>query len=70
MYKYISKNMLFVATVSPRAAGEIGSATPEEAYLIVYLIDAVTGRIIHRVTHLGAQGPIRAVSRVFICRRC
>ncbi|CAA6666006.1 unnamed protein product [Spirodela intermedia] len=55
------QNMLFVATVSPRAAGNIGSATPEEAYLVVYLIDAVTGRIIHRVTHLGAQGPIHAV---------
>uniref|UniRef100_A0A1D1Z7X7 ER membrane protein complex subunit 1 n=1 Tax=Anthurium amnicola TaxID=1678845 RepID=A0A1D1Z7X7_9ARAE len=61
MYKYISKNMLFVATVSPRAAGEIGSATPEEASLVAYLIDTVTGRIMHRVTHLGAQGPIHAV---------
>ncbi|XP_058074293.1 uncharacterized protein LOC131223031 isoform X1 [Magnolia sinica] len=61
MYKYISKNMLFVATVAPKAAGEIGSATPEEALLVAYLIDTVTGRILHRVTHPGAQGPIHAV---------
>ncbi|CAO2832417.1 unnamed protein product [Amaranthus hypochondriacus] len=51
MYKYISKNLLFVATVAPKAAGEIGSVTPDEAWLVVYLIDTVTGRILHRVTH-------------------
>ncbi|XP_010925904.1 uncharacterized protein [Elaeis guineensis] len=61
MYKYISRNILFVATVAPKAAGEIGSVTPEEAWLVAYLIDTVTGRILHRVTHQGAQGPIRAV---------
>ncbi|XP_020276336.1 ER membrane protein complex subunit 1 [Asparagus officinalis] len=61
IYKYISRNLLFVATVSPKAAGEIGSATPEEAWLVAYLIDAVTGRVLHRVTHQGAQGPIHAV---------
>lgn len=61
MYKYISKNMIFVATVAPKAAGEIGSANPEEASLVVYLIDTVTGRILHRVTHIGSQGPVHAV---------
>ncbi|KAK8936199.1 hypothetical protein KSP39_PZI013538 [Platanthera zijinensis] len=61
MYKYISKNLLFVATVAPKAAGEIGSVTPEEARLVAYLIDTVTGRILHRVTHQGAQGPVNAV---------
>ncbi|KAL0905820.1 hypothetical protein M5K25_024258 [Dendrobium thyrsiflorum] len=61
MYKYISKSLLFVATISPKAAGEIGSVTPEEAWLIAYLIDAVTGRILHRVIHQGAQGPVNAV---------
>ncbi|XP_024314379.1 ER membrane protein complex subunit 1 isoform X2 [Brachypodium distachyon] len=61
MYKYVSKNLVFVATVSPKAAGEIGSAAPEEASLVAYLIDAVTGRILHRVTHHGAQGPVHAV---------
>lgn len=62
MYKYISKNLLFVATVAPKASGEIGTATPEESSLVVYLIDTVTGRILHRMTHHGSQGPVHAVS--------
>ncbi|XP_052170277.1 uncharacterized protein LOC127786708 [Diospyros lotus] len=61
MYKYISKNLLFVATVAPKATGEIGSVTPEESWLVVYLIDTVTGRILHRMTHHGSQGPVHAV---------
>lgn len=62
MYKYISKNLLFVATVAPKASGEFRMATPEESWLVVYLIDTVTGRILHRMTHHGSQGPVRAVS--------
>ncbi|XP_073044347.1 uncharacterized protein [Primulina eburnea] len=61
MYKYISKNLLFLATVSPKAVGPIGSATPEESSLVVYIIDTVTGRILHRMTHQGSQGPVQAV---------
>ncbi|KAL9226825.1 hypothetical protein vseg_002594 [Gypsophila vaccaria] len=61
LYKYTSKNLLFMATVPPKAAGEIGSVTPEESWLVAYLIDTVTGRVLHRVTHHGAQGPVRAV---------
>ncbi|XVF35461.1 hypothetical protein REPUB_Repub18cG0148000 [Reevesia pubescens] len=61
MYKYISRNLLFVATVAPKGSGAIGSVTPEESWLVVYLIDTVTGRILHRVTHHGSQGPVRAV---------
>ncbi|KNA06063.1 hypothetical protein SOVF_184420 [Spinacia oleracea] len=61
LYKYIAKNILFVATVAPKGAGEIGSVTPDESWLVVYLIDTVTGRILHRVTHQGSQGPVRAV---------
>nr|GMD48424.1 ER membrane protein complex subunit 1-like [Ipomoea batatas] len=60
MYKYISKNMLFVATVAPKAASDIGSVIPDESWLIVYLIDTVTGRILHRMTHQGSQGPVHA----------
>lgn len=66
MYKYISKNLLFVATVAPKASGPIGSADPEESWLIAYLIDTVTGRILHRMTHHGAQGPVHAVSLLAI----
>ncbi|XP_065848970.1 uncharacterized protein [Euphorbia lathyris] len=61
MYKYISKNLLFVVTVTPKAIGGIGSATPEESSLVAYVIDTVTGRILHRVTHHGAHGPVHAV---------
>eukprot|EP01018_Ginkgo_biloba_P002301 Gb_00506 [translate_table: standard] len=61
LYKYVSKNVLFVATVAPKAAGAIGSVTPDEAWLVAYLIDTVTGRILHRVTHQGMQGPVHAV---------
>ncbi|KAL0309632.1 UNVERIFIED_CONTAM: ER membrane protein complex subunit [Sesamum radiatum] len=61
MYKYISKNLLFLATVAPKAVGPIGSVTPDESSLVVYVIDTVTGRILHRMTHHGSQGPIQAV---------
>ncbi|KAK2446230.1 ER membrane protein complex subunit [Trifolium repens] len=61
MYKYISKNILFVANAAPKASGEIGTATPEEALLVIYIIDTVTGRILHRMTHHGCQGPVHAV---------
>ncbi|GAB4837246.1 hypothetical protein Ancab_002149 [Ancistrocladus abbreviatus] len=61
MYKYISKNVLFVATVAPKAVGGIGSVTPDESWLVVYLIDTVTGRILQRMTHHGSQGPVHAV---------
>ncbi|KAG2691845.1 hypothetical protein I3760_08G025100 [Carya illinoinensis] len=61
MFKYISKNLLFVATIAPKASGEFGKPTPEESWLVVYLIDTVTGRILHRMTHHGSQGPVHAV---------
>ncbi|KAL0374979.1 UNVERIFIED_CONTAM: ER membrane protein complex subunit [Sesamum radiatum] len=38
-----------------------GSVTPDESSLVVYVIDTVTGRILHRMTHHGSQGPIKAV---------
>ncbi|CAM6116723.1 unnamed protein product [Calypogeia fissa] len=61
LYKFLSKNLIFVATVTPKAALHIGDATPEEAGLVAYLIDTVTGRIIHRVSHPSMQGPVHAV---------
>ncbi|KAF2304456.1 hypothetical protein GH714_031663 [Hevea brasiliensis] len=61
MYKYISKNLLFVVTVAPKATGGIGSATPEESWLVAYLVDTVTGHMLHRMTHHGSHGPVHAV---------
>lgn len=60
-YKYISKNLLFVATVTPKSAGDIGSVIPEDSWLFVYLIDTVTGRVLHRMSQHGSQGPVHAV---------
>lgn len=62
MYKYISRNLLFLATTAPKGSGEIGSATPEESSLVVYLIDTITGCILYRMTHQGSQAPVHAVS--------
>ncbi|CAA0830353.1 catalytics [Striga hermonthica] len=61
MYKYTSKNVLFLATITPKAVGPIGSVTPDESSVVVYVIDTITGRILHRMTHHGSQGPVHAV---------
>lgn len=61
LYKYLSKNLIFVATVTPKAAQHIGAATPEEAGMVAYFIDTVTGRILYRVSHPSMQGPVTAV---------
>lgn len=62
LFKYLNKNLVFVATVTPRAPEAMGAAVPEESTLVAYVIDTITGRIIHRVTHPAMQGPIHAVS--------
>lgn len=61
LYKYLNKNVLFVATVAPRGSGKIGEASPEESWLVAYIIDTVTGGIIHRVKHPNMHGPVHAV---------
>jgi hypothetical protein len=61
LYKLLSKNLIFVATLTPKAAQNIGDATPEEAGMQAYLIDTVSGRILHRVSHPSMQGPVHAV---------
>ncbi|KAH0638599.1 hypothetical protein KY285_035185 [Solanum tuberosum] len=61
LYKYISKNLLFLATVTPKAMGDIGSVTPEDSWLFVYLVDTITGRVLLRMSHHGCQGPVHAV---------
>lgn len=61
LYKYISKNVLFLATVTPKAMGDIGSVTPEDSWLFVYLVDTITGRVLVRMSHHGCQGPVHAV---------
>ncbi|CAM6050215.1 unnamed protein product [Sphagnum compactum] len=61
LFKYLNKNMIFVATVTPKSVGLLGAASPEDSTVVAYLIDTVTGRILHRVTHPSMQGPVHAV---------
>ncbi|CAK9207129.1 unnamed protein product [Sphagnum troendelagicum] len=53
--------MIFVATVNPKSGGLSGAASPEDSTVVAYLIDSVTGQILHRVTHPSMQGPVHAV---------
>lgn len=72
LYKYLNKNTLFVATVAPRGSETIGETSPEENWLVVYVIDTVTGQILHRLKHPNMHGPVHAVrlkqvSPIFLC---
>mgnify|MGYP006872769157 CR=1 FL=1 len=52
---------LFVATVAPKGFGKIGEVSPEESWLVVYIIDTVTGHILYRLKHPNMHGPVHAV---------
>ena len=47
LYKYVRKNALFVVIVAPRATCPIGTTVPKEAWLVAYLIDMITRRILY-----------------------
>ena len=64
LYKYVRKNVLFVVIIFPRAVGPIGTTVPREAWLVAYLIDTVTGRILYQVTRQGMQGPVHGVNTI------
>lgn len=53
LYKYLNPNVVFVATESDPGAHEPG--------LVAHLVDAVTGRLLYRVRHAFARGPVNAV---------
>ncbi|RLN13818.1 hypothetical protein BBJ28_00017269, partial [Nothophytophthora sp. Chile5] len=57
LLKYLNPNLFGLATVSMEAS-EGAEATP---VLHVSLLDSVAGRIIHRVRHTHATGPVRMV---------
>jgi len=50
--KYLNKNMVAVATVQ---------TTDSESYLHVYLVDSVTGDLVHHAFVKGANGPVHMV---------
>ncbi|CAI5497671.1 unnamed protein product [Closterium sp. Naga37s-1] len=66
-FKLLSKNLLFLATVTPPAASASASAAgvgvggEEGGAVVVYLIDTVGGQVVERVVHAGMQGPVHAV---------
>jgi hypothetical protein len=62
LFKYLNKNLVFVATVTPKSKDVVGAAIPEESTMVAYLIDTVSGRILHRISHPNMQGPVHAVS--------
>ncbi|KAG0624001.1 hypothetical protein M758_3G216900 [Ceratodon purpureus] len=61
LFKYLNKNLVFVATVTPKNKDVVGTANPEDSTLVAYLIDTVSGRILHRISHPNMQGPVHAV---------
>ena len=64
LYRYVRKNILFVVIVVRRVVGPIGTTVPEEAWLVAYIIDTVTGRMLYRITHQGMQGPAHGVNTI------
>ena len=64
LFKYLNKNLVFVATVTPKPQEQVGAANPEST-MVAYLIDTVSGRILHRISHPNTQGPVHAVSNLF-----
>jgi hypothetical protein len=58
LYKYLNRNTLFVATCPPGSPGV-------EPHITVALLDTVSGRMLYRVRHQGAQAPVQVR-----CRAC
>jgi|TARA_B110000240_G_scaffold52106_1_gene59619 hypothetical protein len=56
LFKYLSPNVIFVA-VAPIGA----AANREDAAVSAHLLDAATGRVLYRVRHPEARGPVHAV---------
>ena len=54
LFKYLSPNVVFVATAPKDAPAGLSSVT-------AHLIDAATGRVLYRVRHADARGPVHAV---------
>ena len=65
LYKlYVRKNVLFFVIDAPRFVGPIGTTMLEQAWLVAYLIDTVTRRILYQVTHQGMEGHVHVVSTI------
>ncbi|TDH71102.1 hypothetical protein CCR75_003513 [Bremia lactucae] len=58
LIKYLNPNLFAIATLTTQVSLHDKDAT---TVLYVYLIDAVAGRILHRVRHLDVDSPVRMV---------
>lgn len=56
LYKYLNPNLLAVMT-----QGNSGIACTPDNYINIYLIDAVTGALVHSIYHPKSQGPFNMV---------
>ena len=65
LFKYLSPNVIFVAasptTFDVAGAGDASSDASLASFVLVHLIDAATGRVLYRVKHPEARGPVHAV---------
>jgi hypothetical protein len=61
LFKYLSPNVIFVAAAQTGAAHGAGSEGGAASAVSVHLIDAATGRVLYRVRHPEARGPVHAV---------
>ena len=57
LFKYLSPNVIFVAVAPTRGVFPGDEASAVSAHLL----DAATGRVLYRVRHPEARGPVRAV---------
>ena len=56
LFKYLSPNVIFVAVAPTGSNANLGDAA-----VSAHLLDAVTGRVLYRVRHPEARGPVHAV---------
>ena len=58
LLKYLNSHTLAFAATSPGAAASEG-AEKEAPQLAVYIVDTVTGKLVHHVTHKHGAGPVQ-----------
>jgi len=56
LYKYINPNLLAIMT-----QGRVGDSCSPDYYVNVYLIDGVTGALVHNIQHPKSRGPSKMV---------
>lgn len=55
LLNYINPNLMVVCTLAQ------SSEAPEDSKLYVNLVDVISGKLLHRIVHDNAVGPVRGV---------